>query len=167
MPAIPPASYTTVSLCVLGFPAINSVSTLTSAGIALYIGTVEAEINARIGKRYVLPLAVDCPILTAIATRESIFRVAVQRGLIQFPPAQQGRAPLAVAHAEDQKMLDRIAEGEVELVNSSGAIIAASTSDLLVASTTKGYKPTFHEGQFTDMVQDQSQIDATLADRGL
>ena len=167
MPAALPASYSTVSLCILGFPAINSVSTLASAGIAHYIGGVEARINAMIGKRYPLPLTVDCPLLTMIATREAIYRIAVERGLVQFPPAQQGRAPLQVAHAEDEKTLDALMGGEIELIDSSGAVIAADTTKLKIFSTTKSYVPTFHEGRWVDMVQDPTQIEDELADRGL
>lgn len=162
-----PASYTTVSLCILGFPAINSVSTLNSQGIAQYIGGVEARINAFLAKRYPLPLTVDSPLLTMIATREAIYRIAVERGLVQFPPAQQGRAPLQVAHAEDEQTLKDLADGKIELTNSSGAIIPAGTTDLLLWSTTKGYVPTFHEGRWTDMVQDQTQIEDELAKRQL
>jgi len=167
MPAALPNSYTTVSLCVLTFPPINSVTTLQSAGISHYIGMVEADINSKIGGRYKLPLTVDCPILTSIATREAVYRIAVERGLVQFPPAQQGRAPMQTAHMDDMKMLDALAAGEAQLVDSSGAILSADTTDLLIYSTTDGYKPTMHEGPWTESVQDPDKIDTILSDRNL
>ena len=86
---------------------------------------------------------------------------------MQFPPAQQGRSPLQVAHAEDEQTLKDIAEGKVEIFDSSGAIVAANTADLPIWSTTLGYLPTFHEGPWTDQVQDPDQIDQVLADRDL
>ena len=167
MPASLPCSYTTVSLCILGFPAINSVTTLASAGIANYIGGVEARINGFLAKRYKLPLTIDSPLLTMIATREAIYRVAVERGLVQFPPAQQGKAPPQDAPAEAEATPAELAPGKIELLDPSGAIVAASTTDLLIFSTTKGYNPTFHEGRFVDMVQDKDQIEAALAARQL
>lgn len=167
MPATVVVSYTSVSRINSAFPSIGSVSNITSAIVAQYAGDVEAEINARISKRYVLPLAVDCPILTAIATREAIFRTLVQRALIQFPAVQQGAHPLQLQHKDDQALLEKLANGEMQLVDSSGAVLAADTTQLQVYSTTKGYVPTFHEGALEDMVQDPNKLDDILADRGL
>lgn len=171
MPATFPVSYTSVSRIHSAFPAINSVVAVTSAMIAqLWAGPVEAEINARLSKRYALPIVGECPLLTGIATREAIYRVTLERGLVQFPPPQQGRHPLQVNHAEDQKMLDRIMAGEVELfiVNSDGSysgLLPASTEELEVWSTTKDYLPTMHEGRWEGMIQDPSKLDDIESDR--
>jgi phage gp36-like protein len=162
-----PLVYTTVTRINSAFPAINSVSNINSAIICQYAEDVEAEIDAIISKRYVLPLTVTCPILVAIATRETIYRIAVQRALVQFPPAQEGRAPLAVQHADDQKLLDKIANGMIQLVGADGTVVAADTTQLEVYSTTKTYVPTFHEGAWTDMIQDQDKLDDILSDRDL
>lgn len=160
-------SYTSVSRINSAFPALGSVSNITSAILAQFAGDVEAEINARISKKYVLPLTVVCPILTAIATREAIYRTVVQRALIQFPPAQQGQHPMQIQHADDQKLLKALADGEIQLVNSSGGIVAADITQMDIYSTTKDYVPTFHEGAWTDMVQDQDKLDDILTDRDL
>lgn len=162
-----PASYTTVSRIGSAFPAINSVSTLSSGVVHQFIGDVEAEINSKLAKQWSLPLTVDCPVLTAIATRESIYRIAVQRGLVQFPPAQQGRHPMQQQHIDDQKLLDKIAGGVINLVDSSGNNIAASTGQMLVYSTTEDYVPTFSEGAWVDQIQDKDKLDDDLSNRGL
>ncbi len=162
-----PLVYTTVTRINSAFPAINSVSNINSAIICQYATDVEAEIDAIISKRYALPLTVTCPILTAIATREAIYRIAVQRALVQFPPSQQGKAPLQVQHEDDQKLLDKIASGAIQLVSSSGAVIAADLTQIEIYSTTKDYLPTFHEGAWTDMVMDQNKLDSIISDRDL
>ena len=165
-----PVSYTTVSLVTSAYPAINSVSNINSAVVAQFAGTVEAQINAKISKKYTLPIAGDCPILTAIATRETIYRIAVQRLLAQFPPAQQGQHPMQVQHKEDLAILDEIASGEMQLiaVNSDGSfsvLIAADTAQMEIFSTTKGYVPTMHEGDWGGMVIDPNKLDDIDADR--
>lgn len=162
-----PLTYTTVTRINSAFPALSSVSNITSAVVAQYATDVEAEIDAVISTRYALPLASTCPILTAIATRETIYRIAVQRALVQFPPAQQGKAPLQVQHEDDQKLLVKIAEGNLRLVTTSGAVVAISTSQIPIYSTTMNYLPTFHEGDWGAMVQDKDKIDDITSDRDL
>jgi phage gp36-like protein len=160
-----PLSYTAVTRINSAFPAINSITNINSAIICQYAEDVEAEIDAVISKLYALPLTVTCPILVAIATRETIYRIAVQRALIQFPPAQQGKAPLQVQHEDDQKLLQKIADGKIQLISSSGAVLVGDLTQMEVYSTTKNYVPTFHEGAWTDMNVDQNKLDDILADR--
>lgn len=162
-----PVSYTSVSRVNTAFPMISSVANITSGVICQFAGDVEAEINAVISKRYALPLTVDCPILIAVATRETIYRIAVQRALVQFPPAQQGQHPMQVQHKADQDLLKKLAEGDMQLVDSSGAVITADTTQMQIFSTTMNYQPTFHEGPMTDQIQDEDKVDAMLDDRGL
>ena len=160
-------SYTSVSRINSAFPAIGSISNITSAVIAMYASDVEAEINVLIANRYVLPLTVVSPLLTAIATREAIYRILVQRALIQFPPAQQGQHPLQIQHKDDQDLLKKLEAGDLQLVDSSGAEILMDLTQLETYSTTQGYLPTFHEGDWTDTVQDQDKLDDILSDRDL
>ena len=167
MPITLPVSYTSVSRVHSAFPMITSVSNISSGVVAQFAGDVEAEINGRISTRYALPLTVECPILTAIATREAIYRIAVQRALVQFPPAQQGAHPMQVQHRDDQKLLDLIASGSIKLVDSSGAQILADVTQAEIYSTTKDYLPTFHEGDWGDTIQDPDKLDDIQTDRDL
>lgn len=146
---------------------LSSVSNITSGIIAQFAGDVEAVINAKISKRYPIPLTVECPILTAIATREAIYQAVVQRVLIQFPPVQQGQHPMQVQHKEDQDLLKELSEGGLQLVDSSGAVLAADITQMDIYSTTKDYVPTFHEGAWPDMIQDEDKLDDILTDRDL
>lgn len=166
MPGALPVAYTSPSRVGSAFPALNSVSNITSGVIHQFIGDVEAEINGLIGKRYSLPLTVECPILTSIATREAIYRIAVQRALVQFPPAQQGRHPMQTQHIDDQKLLEKISRGELQLITSSGAVLGADTSQMEIFSTTMDYEPTFHEGSLNDAIVDPDKLDNIDSERG-
>ena len=162
-----PVSYTSVTRINSAFPMISSVSNITSAVVAQYAGDVEARINAMISKRYHLPLAVECPLLIAVATRESIYAIALGRALVQFPPAQQGQHPLQVQHKDDKDVLEKLMKGDIQLVDSSGGVLAADTTQLQIFSTTMNYFPTFHEGEMEDQIQDPSKIDDLLSARDL
>ena len=163
--------YTGVGSIYGGYPAINTaqLTGLNSAVVTAFIDQVENEINAKISGRYALPVVASplvCPILATLALRESIFRIAIQRGLVHFPPAVQGKAPLAVQHEMDQKLLGQIAEGEVNLLTNSLAVIAPSTSERgEIYSTTMNQNPTFHEGSIYDAVLDTDKLDTIESDR--
>lgn len=161
--------YTDIGSVFQGYPPINSaqaVSGLTSAQVLGYINAVENEVNAKLGGRYGLPFSNGCPIVATLTLRETIFRLCIERGLVHFPPAVQGRAPLAVQHDMDQKLLAQIMEGKVGLVDNSLAVIAPSLTDRgEIFSTTMAQNPTFHEGSIYDQVQDTEKLDDIEADR--
>lgn len=161
--------YTDPGSVFAAYPAINSAqvkSGLSSAVVLGFIDQVEAEVNAKVSNRYALPMTVVCPLVAAIALRETIYRICLQRALVQFPPATQGKAPLAVQHEQDQKMLDAIAEGEMNLVDSSLAVIGPiSTGRGQIFSTTMNQNPTFTELGRTSQVQDTDKLDALEAER--
>lgn len=161
------AVYTSVTRINSAYPSLSSVSNITSAILDQYATDVEAEIDARIIARYSLPLSAVPAILTTIATRETIYRVTVQRALIQFPPVQQGRHPLQQQHIDDQKLIDDIVKGDLSLVASGGVELSPSLTKMEIYSTTMTYVPTFSEGAVVDDVQDQDKIDADLVNRGL
>ncbi len=166
-----PPYYTDIGSVYGAYPAINSAQAtgLNSASVLAFINQVENEINAKVSGRYTLPVVASpqlCPILATLALRESIFRIAIQRGLVHFPPALQGKAPLAVQHDMDQKLLAQIMEGEVNLLNNSLAVIAPSTSERgEIYSTTMNSNPTFHEGPWVDQVLDTDKITTIEGDR--
>lgn len=148
------------------FPPISSVTNLTSAVVARFIDDTEAEVNARIAKRYTVPVTPTCPLLVALTERETIYRIVTQRALIQFPPAQQGRHTLQIQHDGDQKLLERIAEGEMILVASGGGKISPDTSQIQVFSSTQNYNPTFADGlPPEESVLDTDKSTDALADR--
>lgn len=155
--------YTNPGSVFAAYPAINSAQAtgLNSAVVLGFIDQVEAEINTKIAAKYALPFANGCPIVATLALREAIFRIGIQRGLVHFPPAVQGRAPLAVQHEMDQKLLDQIMAGKVGLLDNSLAVIGVSTTERgEIWSTTMAQNPTFHEGSRYDQVVDTDKLDA-------
>lgn len=172
--------YTDVGSIHLLYPAINTAQNtgLTSDVVRGFIYQVEAEINFKLSKKYTLPISFDCPILNVIATRESIYRIAVERGLIRPQAPGSGKPPLLIQHELDQQLLLDIAEGKYNLVGlvtgvESGAVSVASTAAIVPIdltqsqcfSTTMNSNPTFHEGSWFDQVQDTDKIDAEIAKR--
>ena len=155
--------YTDIGSVYGAYPAINSAQAtgLNSATVRAFIDQVENEISAKVSNRYALPFSNGCPILGTIALREAIFRIAIQRGLVHFPPAIQGKAPLAVQHEMDQKLLEQVMEGKFNLLDNSLAVIGVSTTERgEIYSTTMNQNPTFHEGSWKDQVQDTDKLDA-------
>lgn len=166
-----PVSYAQVQDVLNAFPAIGSIVAISSTVIAqTYIGPVEAMINAKVGKKYALPIVGFCPVLSQLSMRESVYRIVVGRALVTFPPAQQGRHPLQIQHTDDLKLLDNIEAGDAQLfiVNSDGsfsALVAADITQSEIFSNTMGYNPTFHEGGWYDQVQDTEKLSDIYEDR--
>lgn len=132
-----------------------------------YAGPVEAFILGKVAKLYSIPDLVGRlpPVLHAIATRETIYRVSLSRLMTQFPASQTGKATIQVMHDEDMKMLDAIGAGDMTLLDSSLQVIDPTLGNVEIYSTTMDYHPTFHEGARLDQVQDQSKLEAIINDR--
>lgn len=153
-----PPIYTVVTRINSVYPAITSVSNISSAVVCQFIDNTEAEINGYVGKKYDLPLIGNYPLLTAIADRETIYRIVTQRALIQFPPAQQGQHPLQTQHKEDQALLQKIADGVIPLVSSSGQLVEVDSTAMEMFSTTQDYVPTMNEGPTQDLKVDPNKL---------
>ncbi len=164
-----PPFYTNPGSVFAASPPINSAQVLTglnSAVVLGYVNQVEADINAKVGGRYALPFTNGCPILEALALRESIYMVSLQRGLVHQPAPMQARSPLAQQHESDQKYLDRIMEGEITLMDNSLQVInPVQTGRGEIWSNTQEFVPTFGEGRMVNNVQDQTKLEAELAER--
>ncbi len=176
-----PPLYTDVGSIHLLYPAINSAQATgcNSDVVRGFIQQVEAEINFKLSKKYALPLSMNVPILNVIATRESIYRIAVERGLLKGSAPGAGKPPLESQHEMDQKLLEQIADGTYNLVGgpldgssssvaSLGGVLPVIETDLTqseVYSSTMNANPTFHEGGWMDQVQDTDKIDAEIARR--
>lgn len=105
------------------------------------------------------------PVLHAIATRETIYRVSTSRLLMTFPSAQAGKLGMQVLHDEDMKMLDMIGAGDLPLLDALDQIIDPSLNAIEIFSTTMDYHPTFHEGARLDQVQDEDKLNDIINDR--
>lgn len=99
------------------------------------------------------------PVLHAVATRETIYRLSLSRLVMTFPSVQAGKLSLQVLHEEDMKMLESIADGDMPLLDSSDAVLDPSLGAVEIWSSTQDYNPTFHEGARLDQVQDETKLD--------
>lgn len=165
MPATLTVSYTSVELVLTTLPEVGSITTVTSNIIAHFAGRAEAEINARIGVRYQLPLSVDVPILTALATDLAIYYLMGRKPLVG---AQSKADPWFAKFKEGRDLLMDIVDGKIELLTAAGAAVTQRTDRDRFYSTTDDYLPTFFEGGVPeDWTQDPDKTTDDLANRDL
>ena len=125
------------------------MTALTSGLVAqAYAGPVQAYILGKVAKLYPPPSLFPSlpPVLHAIATRETIYRLSLSRLVMTFPSVQAGKLSLQVLHDEDMKLLESIAAGDMPLLTASDQLLDPSLSAVEIYSTTMNYHPTFHEG---------------------
>jgi phage gp36-like protein len=145
-------------------PDLGSVTTLSSAHIATFAGEAESEINANIARYYALPLTVDVPLLTTLATDIAIYKILTRR---LFTAERLAASPWPDRYRESIAMLLRVAAGELPLVDASGAMLPGRTDVAEVFSTTKNYKPTFWEGPNQYQWIDQQKVEDEAAARDI
>jgi hypothetical protein len=133
----------------------------------VYAGPVEAYILGKVSQLYSLPVVMSNlpPLLHAIATRETIYRISLSRLMTSFPAAQAGKATIQVMHEEDMKLLDEIATGGLPLITTSLEVVPADSTTKEIYSTTMDYNPTFHEGSWYNMVRDTQKLEDLIAER--
>lgn len=157
-------TYTSVDRVHNVLPNIGSNSAITSAQKVEMLEYAEAEVNARIAKRYTVPVAGTIPVLISIATDLGIYRILSRRiftGQKLKDSAWPDRFNEALA------TLKEIEDGGISLVNSDGTVVGARTDIAKLKTTTDGYVPTFTDAiPFGDMVQDSDKVDAQITERG-
>lgn len=154
-------SYTNVDRILTALPQIGSGSTVGSNTILSYAEQAESLINVKLGKLYSLPFTSSVPVLTTIATDLAIYNLLSKRIF-----ASQKISENVVSFFEKaQALLDDIASGELPLMDSDGALVATSNTNMEVWTNNQGYNPTFHEGEWRDMVQDPDKLQDISDDR--
>lgn len=164
MPAIYAVSYTSISKMLSILPDLGSVTTLTSAQLFEFAGQAESEINAALVKKYSLPLSGEVPILTTLATDIAIYKVLTRR---LFTSERLAASPWPDRYKEAVAQLDKIAAGDLMLVDASGTAIGDRTDLAETFSTTQNYVPTMWEGPTPDHVIDPQKIKDEADRRGL
>jgi phage gp36-like protein len=148
-------------------PALNDISDLSAAHIDVFITDAEAEIDARLAKQYTPPLT-GIPYITAIATDIAIYRILSRR---VFTQGQLKDSVWPDRFKEALEQLKEIAEGTVELVDSSGTVVTGRTDVVELWTNNQNYQPTFHEGSIAthsaDNIQDEDKVDDLLDARDL
>tara|TARA_Y100000310_G_scaffold78084_1_gene74719 strand:+ start:11132 stop:11638 length:507 start_codon:yes stop_codon:yes gene_type:complete len=155
-------SYTTVSLMNMTLAEIGSMATMTNSVLLLHAYGAENIINAKISKRYSLPITDSVPILETLATDMAIYRVITGRIVLTK------EHPWFARFKDMNKTLDQIANGDLQLVASDGTVLAGkNTGAMEVWSNTKDYAPTHWEGDWTLHIQDEDKIQNEADERDL
>jgi phage gp36-like protein len=158
-------TYTTVDRVHNMVPMIGSISTLTSAQTVELLEYAEAQLNTRLAKMYSIPVAGTVPMLQSLATDIGVYEVLAKR---IFTNERLKDSVWPDRFKEALETADKIAEGEITLVDSAGNIIGADTTIAELKTTTDGYHPTFADGiSFKDMRHDTDKVDAQMDERGI
>lgn len=159
MPTV--VSYTTVELIESTLVNIGSITTLRSADVAHHASRAETVINAAIAKRYSLPFSSPIPVLETLATDMAVFNILTGRITINE------EHPWFVRYKNAEDLLDKIANGDISLVTSSGEVQTGRSDLAEVWSNTKDYHPTMWEGPWEDQTPDADKLKDQADDRDI
>ncbi len=160
-----PIAYGTVTDVYNNQPGIETVSNITSATVAFFLGKAEALINGKIIRSYSLPISPTPPLLQTLAADIATYYIVAQR---LFTAKTLEDSPWPLTFKEAIETLNEVAKGETPLVSSAGAIISKRTDVEEVWSNTQDYEPTFSElPEETEQFIDPDKVDDLRGDRGL
>ena len=147
-------------------PLVGSLADLTSAQLlSTFIDTAEAEMNARLARRYTVPISGTIPLLQAVADDIAVYRVLSRR---MFTQDQLKDSVWPDRFKESLETLNEIASGKVLLVDDSGAVVSTLGTVVSAKTNVEAYLPTFHEGGgWLDQVKDPDKVDDLLDERDL
>ena len=156
-----PVSYTNASEMLKTLAEIGSISTINNSLMLHHAGRAEALINAKIAKRYSIPIAGQIPLLETLATDLAIYNLLCSRIVIkeEHPWFQRYKGAMVI--------LDEIADGKLSLIDNTGEIQVGRTDVAECWSSSQGHVPTFWEGPDTLQIQDEEKIDDQATDRDL
>lgn len=158
-----PVCYTSVDNVLEAMPIIGSVTNITSAVVASFIGRSDALINAKISRQYALPMAGDVPLLQSLSLDITLYNLLAKR---IYAGEQLSNSPWPDRYKEALETLDEIASGELVLVTSSGDALSSSPSAIgQVWSSTEDFLPTMTEDDMTLSLVDGYKIDVTRGER--
>ena len=147
--------YTDVARVFDTLPDLKQDTELSSAHVVIFIEDAEAVMNAKLRANYEVPITGEVPLLTAIATDCSIYRILSRR---IFTQERLDESTWPDRYKECEQLLDDLADGSITLVDSAGAIISSSTTAARIQSNTAAFHPTFWEGGDFEQNQDSDKI---------
>lgn len=157
-----PVSYTNASVILQTLTAIGSISTLNNSSILLHAGQAEAFINAKIAKKYTLPIVGQVPLLETLATDLAIYNILTTRISLK---TDAGEHPWFQRFKNVLRTLNEIADGSLPLVVSDGSLLSDRTDTQEAYSTTMGYKATTFEGSIEYQEIDSNKVEDNLDSR--
>ncbi len=157
------ADYTSVLLLKQMVPSVGSVTSITSADIALFIRNAESIVNAKISKSYAVPISPAPPLLETISTDISLYRLLALR---MFTQAQMNESVWPDKFKESMETLDDIAAGKTALVNRAGTLVDAAVGETAFRSSTLDYDQTMTEDNPVLSVIDPEKLTDVRGARG-
>ena len=137
-------TYTSVARVYDLEPMVGSLSDLTSASIVAAFATpAEAEMNARLSRRYEVPVTGTVPLLQAIADDLTVYRILSRR---VFTQDQLKNSVWPDKFKESMESLNEIAAGKILLVDNTGTLVGTRATVAAAATNVDTYQPTFHDG---------------------
>lgn len=147
--------YATITEVVNTLPQVGSISTITS--LQIFTATVRADsvINAMLSRRYTVPITPSPPLLTTICCDLTLYRLMRRF----FSGEQQNDSEWPDRYKEAMELLEKLADGEIQLVDSGGTIVVPSAGSDIAWSNTQGYTPTFGEDGDLMSIIDEDKLD--------
>ena len=151
-------AYASTTSILLILPGLANTTTVTGV-ITRHIVRADALIDAKISKRYAVPISPTPPLLGSISediTAYYTFRTFYTQDNTNKTEYFADLRNDAIA------TLDEIREGKIDLVNTAGSIIAERTEEStsgILDSTTKDYQPFFDVDDELDWKFDADLLD--------
>jgi len=141
-----------------GLPQTNTVAgySATVSRIASHITRAEAYVNAKISSRYDVSSFTSTAVPPILKTlTEDISSYYTLRSV--YTGDNQNVSEWVETFSEALEMLDAIRDGKMDLIDSDGSLIGASTSTFVVESTTEDLTPSFDESDPIDWEVDENK----------
>ena len=159
MPTV--VSYTSAGLMKMTLVEIGSISTMDNSTLLHHASMAETLINAKIARKYSIPISGHVPLLETLATDLAIYNVLTSRITIK------NDHPWFRRFKDSLTILNQIADGEISLITSSGEVLSGRDDVSEIWSNKKNNIPTFWEGAKEDQIMDSDKIDDGNDERGL
>lgn len=156
-----PVTFTTVSLMMVTLPAVGSRTSVTSSDLAVFAGRAEATMTAKWAALYSFPLPTS-PFVETLATDYACYLLLSRR---IFTTERQNDSAWVERFKESIEDIDKVASGEITLVDSAGGIIARTDTEMRPWSNNQNYLPTMTEDDNRNQLKDPDKIDDLRAER--
>jgi len=158
-------NYTSVDRITDQLPALIKDTDISSSTLCSYAEDAENEINGSLARRFTIPVSGSPPLLQTIATKIATGLLLSQHIFTQ-ERLKKSEWPDAFLEAP-REMLEKLASGEMTLVNSAGTLVEARNDVGTVWSNTSAYEPTITELPETRQIVDPDKIEDLESDRNL
>ena len=151
----PVVSYTTVGVLYVMLPAIGSKTNVTSSELLVFGAQAQTIVNAKIGKRYALPLTNVVPLLETITTDIALYRFLSLR---VFTQESKNKSEWPEKYKETMGLLDDIADGTMPLITNSGSLLSQSETSNEAWSNTMDYAPSMTDDNTLNQIDDIDKL---------